>query len=139
MFFDDGAAILSETECYALLASETLGRLSMNIGALPVVTPVSYQYLGGDVIIGTADGPLRRAVARGNVIALGVDNAHFTDMFWSVLVIGRASEITDEAERRQLQMLGLAASTGMPSPHYLRLRPDIITGQRTAPTDPRGR
>lgn len=131
MFFDDGVGLLSETECHALLAGQTIGHLSLTIGALPVVAPVSYQYLGGDVIIGAHDGAVRRAIARGNVVALGIDNATLADAFWNVLVIGPATEITDPVERAQLQALDLAARTGMPHAHYLRLRPDLISGHRT--------
>ena len=56
MFFDDGVVPLSEIECHALLAGQTVGHLSLTIAALPVVAPVKYQYLGGDVVIGVHDG-----------------------------------------------------------------------------------
>ncbi len=129
MFFDDGAQLLSEADCQALLAGTNVGRVSLSMGALPVVLPVSYQYLGGTVVIGMRDGRARRAIADGNVIAMGVDNADLAEASWAVLVIGRAAEITDTAERAEIETLGLSLPTGTSVPsHYLRLRPDVITG-----------
>jgi len=132
VYFYDGAHELAETECQALLASAHVGRLSLTVRALPVVVPVNYEYLGGSVILSMADGPPQRAIALGNVIALGVDTANLPEPFWAVLVIGRAHEITDPEERAEYLRLGLtpqAAHTGSEA-HYLQLMPDIMTGHR---------
>jgi hypothetical protein len=131
MFFHDDAQVLSEAECHDLLASASFGRMALTIRALPVVMPVNYGYLGGSVILGMGDGPARRAVAEENVIALGVDSANFTDVFWAVLAIGKATEVTDPSQTAQYQSLGLADPTGTAASHYLRLQPDILTGYRT--------
>jgi len=131
MFFHDDAHVLSEAQCQDLLASETFGRISLTMRALPVIMPVTYGYLGGSVILGMSDGPARRAVAGGNVIALSVDSGHPQDMFWTVLAIGRATEITDLAQTTEFQRMGLTDLTGTPAAHYLQLQPDIITGYRT--------
>ncbi len=129
--FDDSIESLSERQCQALLASRKVGRVSLSIRALPAVVPVNYQYVGGDVIIGTRNDLVRQAVVRQNIIALGIDNADLTDAFCAVLVIGRAAEVTDPDKHAQFQTLGLAAATGMSCPHYLRLRPDFISGYQT--------
>lgn len=131
MFFHDDAQVLSEAECQDLLASANFGRMALTIRALPVVMPVNYGYLGGSVILGMGDGPARRAAAAENVIALGVDSSNLADVFWAVLVIGKASEVTNPAQRTQFQSLGLADPTGAAASHYLQLQPDILTGYRT--------
>jgi hypothetical protein len=41
--------------------------------------PVNYGYLGGSVALGMNDDPARRAIAGGNVIALGIDSGNLTD------------------------------------------------------------
>ena len=130
MFFHDDAQVLSEAQCQDLLASESFGRVSLTMRALPVIMPVNYGYLGGSVILGMNDGPARRAVASGNVIALGVDSGNLTDTFWTVLAIGRAHEITDPAQTADYRRLGLSDLTGTPAQHYLQLQPDILTGYR---------
>ena len=94
MFFDDHVAGLSQPECEMLLASTNVGRLSLSIDALPAVFPVNYQYLGGDIIMGMADGPALRGIAHQPVVGLGVDNANWTDTPWAVLVLGRATDVT---------------------------------------------
>ncbi len=132
VIFDDGAELLSQAECQALLAGASIGRVSLTVDALPVVLPVAYQYLGGDVILSTDDGPTRRVGGRGAVIALGVDSAERAEPFWALVVIGHGTEITDPAELAEYQSLGLAAPNGNGQSHYLRIRPDILTGYRNA-------
>jgi len=134
MFFDGGAQDLSEGECQTLLATADVGRLSLTIRALPVVVPVNYGYLGGSVILAIGDGPAQQALALGNIIGLGVDNAHTNEPFWTVLVIGRSDEITDPAACAEYATLGLTAQTNGAAgeSHYMQLTPDIMTGDRAA-------
>jgi len=124
MFFHDDAPMLSESQCQDLLASEHFGRISLTMRALPVIVPVNYGYLGGSVILGMNDGPARRAIASGNVIALGVDSGSPQDLFWTVLAIGRAREITDPTQTTEFLRMGLTDLTGTPAAHYLQLQPD---------------
>jgi len=131
MFFHDDAQVLSQSQCQSLLASGNFGRISFTMRALPVIMPVTYGYLGGSVILGMNDGPARRAVAGGNVIALGVDNGNAQDPFWTVLAIGRAAEITERTQTLEFDRMGLTDLTGIPAQHYLQLQPDILTGYRT--------
>ena len=100
--------------------------------ALPVVLPVNYGYLGGNIILTLGDGPAQRALSLGNIIGLGVDNAHLPEPFWTVVVIGRTSEITDPAACAEYRLLGLTAHTDSTASesHYLQLTPDIMTGDR---------
>src|SRR5665213_1838565 len=131
MFLDDHVDGLSRPECERLLASTNVGRLSLSIDALPAVLPVNYQYLGGDIIIGMADGPALRGIAHQPVVGLGVDNANWTDTPWAVLVLGRATNVTDPDEHAQFQNLGLASPPGRTYAHYVRLQPDHLIGYNT--------
>jgi nitroimidazol reductase NimA-like FMN-containing flavoprotein (pyridoxamine 5'-phosphate oxidase superfamily) len=131
MYFHDAAPGLSEAECQNLLAGESLGRVSLTIGGLPVVMPVNYGYLGGSIILGMNDGPAQRSIADGNIIALGVDSGRSGGDFWALLVIGRTTEITDPEQQPDLQRIGLTDLTGTAAAHFLQLQPDIIAGYRT--------
>ncbi len=132
MFFhDDAPRGLSEAECQDLLASQNLGRLSMTIRALPIVMPVNYSYLGGSVVLGMNDGPARRSITGDSVVALGVDSGQLDERFWAILVIGRAAEIGDLAQRRELQRMGLKDLAGAPAAHFVQLQPDVISGYRS--------
>jgi nitroimidazol reductase NimA-like FMN-containing flavoprotein (pyridoxamine 5'-phosphate oxidase superfamily) len=131
MFFhDDVPRGLSEPECQQLLAGANFGRLSLTIRALPIIMPVNYGYLGGSITLGMNDGPARRAISGGNVVALGVDSGPLTDDFWAVLVIGRAAGISDPTREAELRSIGLTDLTGAPAQHFLQLQPDIISGYR---------
>jgi len=127
MFVADHAKPLTEIECHDLLAIKNVGRLSLTISALPVVVPVPYSYLGGSVVLAMHDGPAYRATA-SHVVGFEIDDTNLDHVLWAVLVVGRAAEITDDNERQQFESLGLAASTGATPVHYLKLRPEILTG-----------
>ena len=134
MLFDHGEShALSDEECRALLASTNFGRASLTINALPVVLPVSYAYLGGSILLGMQDGPAFRTAARGNVIALSVDNAPPGPDFWTVLAIGPTAaagpDLAQEAHR-----FGLTDPRGEPATHHIQLSPDILTGYRATNT-----
>jgi len=60
---------LADVECQDLLAQH---ELSVTIGALPVVVPVTYWYFRGSVILRTSDGPAYRA-AVVNAVGLAID------------------------------------------------------------------
>jgi uncharacterized protein len=129
MFFDERLPVLPHDGCLALLASWNIGRISLTVGALPAVVPVTYQCLGGDVIIGLNDGPALRRLAGETIIALEVDNATSSAVTWAVLVIGRAIEVTNPDERTEFRALEVASSSnGIAHSHYVRLRPDHISG-----------
>ncbi len=129
MFWDDDAKPLTDVECHELLANANVGRLSLTISALPLIVPVTYWYFRGSVILGMGDGPAYRA-AVANVVGLEIDGTNLEHVLWAVLVIGPTSEITQPAEHAELQHLGVALPTGTTHAHYVRLRPDIITGCR---------
>ena len=129
MFLADHAKPLAEIECKDLLASMNVGRLSLTITALPVVVPVAYGYLGESIVLAMNDGPAYRAAA-SHVVGFEIDDTNLDHVLWAVLVIGQAIEITDDNERAQFESLGLATTTGTTAVHYLKLRPDIISGYR---------
>ena len=131
MLFEDGEShALTDQECRALLASTNFGRVSLTINALPVVLPVSYAYLGGSILLGMHNGPAFRAAARGNVIALSVDNAPFGPDFWTVLAIGPTEE-AGPALAQDAHRFGLTDTRGESATHHIQLTPEILTGYRT--------
>jgi len=75
--------VLSERECWELLATVSVGRLALSVRALPVILPVQY-YLNGR----------RLAVCLGHhdtIIAFAADSIdRVTRSGWSVQVQGRS-------------------------------------------------
>lgn len=83
-------------ECRTLLASAPVGRLVFTEDRVPVAHPVNFALAGDDVIIRTGPGQKVDAARRGDLVAFEVDEIDpVSRTGWSVLVIGRASVVTD--------------------------------------------
>lgn len=92
---------LDVAECWALLGEHGVGRVAATTSEGPVVLPVNYRVVGGDVLFRT--GALAApAPAEGTEIAFEAD--HIDEAFsrgWSVLVVGRVHALTDDAAPRR--------------------------------------
>jgi hypothetical protein len=94
--------------CLRLLASVPVGRIGFHADGEVVILPVNYVVDGQDVIFRTAAGSkLAAAQDRDHVTfeADGYDERGKSG--WSVLVTGRAEPVTEDAEIRRLESLGL--------------------------------
>jgi nitroimidazol reductase NimA-like FMN-containing flavoprotein (pyridoxamine 5'-phosphate oxidase superfamily) len=128
---DDGLELLTEAECRSLLASGSIGRVGVTVGALPVILPVNYAYVDGAIVFRTAEGTKLRAAVDRAVIAFEVDEYdEALQHGWSVLAVGQASEVADEAELATFRALGLAPWADGTRTHYVRLVPEMLTGRR---------
>ena len=131
MLIDEGLELLTEQQCVDLLVSERVGRVGVTIGGLPVILPVNFAYVDGDVVFRTGEGTKLQAATRSAVVAFEVDAYDSTEQEgWSVLLIGRASAVTDERERAELDRRGITPWASGPRPRYVRVRPEMITGRR---------
>jgi nitroimidazol reductase NimA-like FMN-containing flavoprotein (pyridoxamine 5'-phosphate oxidase superfamily) len=88
-----GLEVLSEEECWALLATQRVGRVGV-CGAQPVIVPVIYGLLDGDVVFRTAPGEKLLAAALYRTMAFEIDAFDVEARTgWSVDVVGEAEEI----------------------------------------------
>lgn len=122
-------SILSESECWNLLSSVTLGRLITSVDGEPEVFPINYVVQHRTVLFRTAEGTKLVSAAINNRVLFEADDHGVTEG-WSVIVKGearmlRTGEETDEAERAQL-----LPWTATAKPHYVRVRPLSVTGRR---------
>jgi len=124
---------LSIEECHRLLTQATVGRVGISVDALPVVLPVNYAVMDGDIVIRTESGTKLDAALRGAVVAFEVDDADavYHDG-WSVLVQGRASEITEESELERARLLPLQPWAPGERNHFMRIAAERLTGRRLA-------
>lgn len=137
-----GLELLTRVECLGLLASRGLGRVSVSMGALPVILPVAYRVAGEAVIIRTTPGTRLDAALANQVVAFEVDDLdEVSGDGWSVLVTGIAEEIADD-EVAWAQTLGLQAWTEGGGTRFVRIRCLQISGRRVrarrAADDPAG-
>jgi nitroimidazol reductase NimA-like FMN-containing flavoprotein (pyridoxamine 5'-phosphate oxidase superfamily) len=116
-----GVQQLTPEQCVARLSGRSIGRVSVSMGALPVVVPVDYRLDDDSVIFRS---PLDRALAAacdGAVIAFQVDDFATladTDARWSVHIVGVGS-IVDTAETNpqvRLHTAGVRGHETCPTP-----------------------
>jgi nitroimidazol reductase NimA-like FMN-containing flavoprotein (pyridoxamine 5'-phosphate oxidase superfamily) len=127
----EGPEILGRRDCWRLLHSISLGRFAFVVDGWPVVLPVNYAIDGEEILVRTAAGPKLDAARRHAQVALQADS---TDSLyrsgWSVLVLGRATEITDTDELRRLRAVRLEPWARGDRRHWLRIHPIQLTGRR---------
>lgn len=110
---------LSEAECRALLAANTLGRIGLTSGGLPAIVPVRYRYDRGVITFQTDFATKLRSGRSGEVVAFEIDGyQRDANEGWSVLVQGRASVPSTDGD-------GVEADD-----HSIRLREELISGRR---------
>jgi nitroimidazol reductase NimA-like FMN-containing flavoprotein (pyridoxamine 5'-phosphate oxidase superfamily) len=134
MLFDAGLELLSEHECFDLARGGTVGRVGVTVGALPVILPVNYACVDGDIVFRTAEGTKLRAAVDRAVVAFEVDAYDPVERSgWSVLLVGEAHEVTDPAEIAALEATELepwADAAGRT--RWVRLHPEFVSGRRIA-------
>lgn len=126
----NGLEVLAREECLELLRTSTLGRVAATIGALPVVLPVNYGVLDGDIVFRTMVGTKLAAAVTNAVVAFEVDHVNGDHSGWSVLVTGIASEVTDADELAAARVA--VPETWLPEAptHLVRVRSDLVSGRR---------
>jgi nitroimidazol reductase NimA-like FMN-containing flavoprotein (pyridoxamine 5'-phosphate oxidase superfamily) len=126
-----GLEVLSHDECLRLLRRVPVGRIGVSSEALPVVLPVNFALDGRRVVIRTNPGTKLDAAVRNAVVAFEAD--HYEPLGhegWSVLVVGRASEITDPDDGAHVRRLPLRAWGTSTADRYVAISMDIVSGRR---------
>jgi uncharacterized protein len=112
------AVALSAAECWELLATATLGRMTLSVQALPIILPVRYVVDDACVAIDIDRLGMPDATIRDSVVAFAVDDIdRSADEGWMVQVQGHAR----------------LTACGPDSVHptkVLRLTPGTVTGLR---------
>jgi uncharacterized protein len=116
---------LTVPECRELLTRHHFGRFGFMdaVGVLPSIVPVNYLLNNDRIVIRTDAGSKLVAALRGAPVAFevdGVDQDH--QVGWSVVVRGRAEEITDEDKLAELRQTPLLA-------WHPRAKPPLYTNQ----------
>ena len=125
--------LLTEEQCSALLVSGSIGRVAVTVGGLPVILPVNYAVVDGDVVLRSGEEALVRSARTGAVIAFEIDGFDEVERRgWSVLIVGRATTVTDPDELEMLRLCGPVPWAGGEREHYIRLRTEMSSGHRNA-------
>ena len=118
------AELLSGEECLSLLKCHSLGRIGLSINALPAILPVVYKVIEDLIVVdGWGSARIGEALSQ-SVVAFEVDDVvDERGCGWSVLVIGVATSIGEEAGN----LTGVETDRSCGS---FVIRPDIISGRR---------
>lgn len=119
-------------ECERLLANAQIGRIGFSTAGRPVVLPVNFRFVDGEIVFRTARGQKLDAVASNKLVAFEVDDFDVRSRGgWSVLVTGTATEIEEWEAFEKATKLGLFPWAETPNQDRLvRIVPQRITGKK---------
>jgi nitroimidazol reductase NimA-like FMN-containing flavoprotein (pyridoxamine 5'-phosphate oxidase superfamily) len=121
---------LDDGVCWRLIGSCRVGRIGFTSRGEPVVLPVNYVVDDGTIVFRTAQTSMLEALGGGAAIAFELDGSDtFAETGWSVLVRGRAAEVTDERLRAELDGLPLHPWAPGARDRWIRIRPTAVTGR----------
>jgi len=130
---------LDDTECWTLLGDHGVGRVALTQDDGPVVLPVNYQVLDGEVMFSTGD---RSPLARAADTEIAFETDHIDDAFskgWSVLLVGTVRLVEDEDEARRLRETAYSTPlAGEGRERVMILAPRRVTGRRIIVDDAPG-
>src|SRR5690349_19620856 len=89
---------MSQEECWSLVAHAAVGRLGVVVDGRPQVFPVCHSYSDGFITFPTNEGTKMHAALQWPWVCFEVDMVDPAgNTGWSVMVDGRAEEVTDRA------------------------------------------
>jgi uncharacterized protein len=126
---------LGPDRCLELLASCQVETVGTSMSALPVMLPVNYIVFDDDVLFRTAAGTKLDAEVRGSVVAFEVDSYDPDGgAGWSVLLVGKASEINHQVKLERAKGAGMSRWPGAEGPlHYVHIKAERISGRQFGP------
>jgi uncharacterized protein len=137
--YDHALQVLSEDECLFLLCSRDLGRIVFDARGRLQVFPVNYAMEGRIVVFRTAPGTKLDSVPNSQV-AFEVDNWDpELGIGWSVVVRGRAEEVSQHPGRTAEHIRRASVQPVAPGEHshWLAIMPEEISGRRFHVRQPR--
>jgi len=138
---------MSPAEMHALLQRESFGHLGCARDGRPYVVPMHYAYDGKDLYFFTTEGMKTRFIQANPQVCLQVEEATDAMNWRSVMVIGRANELTraDEMQHamkliteRNPSLSPAISATEVDAPGravdiaLYRITPEVIDGRKTA-------
>jgi nitroimidazol reductase NimA-like FMN-containing flavoprotein (pyridoxamine 5'-phosphate oxidase superfamily) len=131
-----GLEVLSRDECLRLLREHAVGRVAVVAGGRPLIFPVNYTVDGATVVFRTDAGTKLDGVSSGFNVAFEIDGIEpLYHTGWSVVLTGHGREIVEPNERRAVAELPVRPWARGEKAHFVRIRPDTITGRRIITLD----
>ena len=97
---------LTKTEIGRLLRRVHFGHLGFSQGRVPYVIPVHFAYRANGIYIYTTEGLKTRILRKNPNVCLQVEDIKDSEHWESLIVVGTAEHLTDEAEiERAMKLL----------------------------------
>lgn len=121
--------VLTEEECWALLAEGGLGRLATAAKGMVDVFPINYLVHDHTILFRSGPGSKLINLTAAPLVAFEADSF---DGRWhsSVVVHGRATRLDNDAEIIESGVNQLVSWSQTPKFNYVRITPTDITGRR---------
>lgn len=122
---------LSPLECWRLLGSAPVGRLGVLVDSAPEIYPVNHVVDGVSIVFRTDPGSKLRGLDRSPSVCFEVDELDpGATAGWSVLLKGKAADITDPDDLQRARRLPLRFWVAGERDHWVRITPVEVTGRR---------
>ena len=116
--------------CWELVRTRRVGWLAVNVDGRARIFPINFVVDGQTIVFRTAHGT-KLSAARGADVEFEVDHYDAsTGRAWSVIVAGRATEVTRADEWEHVHDLLLFPWHLAPKPFFVRIDPEAVTGRR---------
>lgn len=130
-FDTNGLEVLGREQCLRLLASQSLGRVGLTVGALPTVLPVNFRLIDELIYFRSTGGQKLVAATSRAVVAFEVDDIDpVAHEGWSVVVTGIAHQVDDPAEIARVEAIGIPHWAPLPHSRLVSVTTDVVTGRR---------
>ena len=132
-----GADILPPDACWALLRSVQVGRLAVSVADHPEIFPINFLIDQATIVFRTAEGTKLAATATSPYVAFEADGYDPPPgQAWSVVVKGRAEEITHMYDLLDTVAFPLFPWQAGPKHRFVRIIPTEISGRQFHLVDP---
>jgi len=130
----NGLEVLDREESLRLLRTAILGRVGVTFGALPTILPVNFRLVGEEIVFRTGVGTKLDTATCNRIVAFEADEIDaLSHTGWSVVVTGRAREVTDPAELAGLDPSSIPRWAPVDSQRVVAISTEMVSGRRLAP------
>jgi len=137
MAVEPRVGVLAEDECWALLRTTSVGRLAVVVDDHPDIFPLNYAVDHGTVVFRSGPGTKVSAALSDAPVALEADGYDVdTAEAWSVVIKGRAEEITRGSDLIDTIDLPLFPWQSGDKGRFIRIVPTTTDGRRFPIADP---
>jgi len=132
-----GVTVLSVDASWAWVRTAQVGRLAVSVGDRPEIFPINFLVDHATIVFRTAEGTKLAATAVSPHVAFEVDGYESaTGQAWSVVIKGRAEEITQLYDLLETTTFPLFPWQAGHKDRFVRIVVEEVTGREFHVVDP---